>query len=91
MSDTISLTMTLFGAFRTYTGGQALRLSAPAGATLAQVRDLLEGELRRRFPSFADAELLAVSAFADERQILDDDTVLADGAAVAVLPPICGG
>ncbi len=91
MSDTISLTMTLFGAFRPYTGGQALRLTAPAGATLAQVRDLLERELRSRFPSFADAELLAVSAFADERQILGDDTVLADGAAVAVLPPICGG
>lgn len=91
MSDTITLTMTLFGAFRRFTGNQPLRLVAPTGATLAQVRDLLELELQARHPSFVGGSLLAVSAFADEHRILADDTVVADGASVAVLPPICGG
>lgn len=91
MSAPLSVELTLYGAFRAHVGGAPLRLTLPAGATLADARRELGAALRARAPGFVDDALIAVSAFADERRLLRDDTPLADGAAIAVLPPICGG
>ncbi len=91
MTPHLSVEFTLYGAFRAHTGHAPLRLTLPAGATLADARRELPAALRAVAPGFADDALLAVSAFADERQLLRDDTPLSDGAAIAVLPPISGG
>lgn len=91
MRETITVTVTMYGSFRTYTGGRPLRLTVPAEATLHDVRLRLEDEIRNRTSKTSAIALLAASAFADEEQVLRDDMPVSDGASIAVLPPIAGG
>lgn len=91
MKPEMNLTISLYGAFRAYADDPTLRLTVPADTTVGELRALLDRDLHARHPEFAGSELMTRSVFADDRDILRDHAVLRDGAAIAVLPPICGG
>lgn len=91
MKPDMELTLSLYGAFRAYTNGQTMRLTVPSGTTVGELRALLERDLQCRHPGFNGNDLVSCSVFADERDILRDQAILADGTSIAVLPPICGG
>lgn len=91
MTNTLHLTLTLFGAFRQYTQGSSLSLDVPVGTTIVTLRPLLEQALRQRYPQFSNAGLINDSAVADANSILPEDTALTDGMTLAILPPVCGG
>jgi molybdopterin synthase sulfur carrier subunit len=95
---TTAVTVLVPGALRSETGGQG-RLSIPvaAGGTLRQVLDAVaashprlarrirdeQGVLRRYVNVYVDGE--------DCRRLADQDTPVAAGAEIQVLPSIAGG
>jgi molybdopterin converting factor small subunit len=90
---TVQVQVRLFGAFRA-SGSDELTFVVPRGTEVRAVRRRVGEALRARHPGFADDALLAVSALADERRVLDDGEPLgdlADRVCLAILPPVCGG
>jgi molybdopterin converting factor small subunit len=90
----IRVCVQLFGAFRKYSSGSALRFEVPPGTTVSALRAHLGEALRSLCPAFPDQALLDVSVLADEDRILDDGQSLGPGldeVSLAVLPPVCGG
>ena len=77
----VELTLSYYGPLRVLEG-HALQMRN--GSTVADAK----AELMRRFP--AQRELLRVSAFGDDREVLRDDSPLRTGA-YSVLPPVSGG
>ncbi len=83
----------LFGAVRAC-GSAALTFVRPRGPEVRAVRRRVGEALRARHPGFADDALLAVSALADDRRVLDDGEPVGGGGervTLAILPPVCGG
>ena len=74
----------LFGAFRAH--GDALVLMVRKHGCIHDVRAALLARLGAQ-----RAELLAQSRFADAKAILAEDSPVADGAKLSVLPPVSGG
>lgn len=90
MSQSITLTIKMFGAFRKYHPG-TLDVSVPADCSIADVKSAMVDALRRTNPSFADYELVDKSVLADSRRVLKADERLQQATALAILPPVCGG
>lgn len=85
MADsTIKITLRLFGAFRAH--GETLALEMPVGCSVQMIKDAL----RKKLPA-NDAALVADSAIGNDREIIMDDRVFDKDAALAILPPVCGG
>ncbi len=91
MAKTISLTINFFGALSKYSSDSAICLTQPHDVALSSVRQALLLHLQKQFPDFSDAELLAISVFANESQVLSETTVFIDNTTIVVLPPVCGG
>lgn len=89
----VELRVKLFGAFRQWAPGGEVTLTAPAGATSAQVRRLIGAALAQVGAGPAGAALLERSALANEKRLLGEEWTVPPAKAVdvAVLPPVCGG
>jgi sulfur-carrier protein len=84
------ITVNLFGAFRDYVADARVELELPDGATIADLRSALDAHGRAHWSGYRP-ELLRVSAFASEAEVLRDrDPLPADGR-LAILPPVSGG
>jgi molybdopterin converting factor subunit 1 len=81
----MTVTVKLFARARDLAGADAVRVELPQGATVAGLRR----ELSRAYPSLAG--LLARCAVAVEAEFARDGDVLAEGAEIALLPPVSGG
>lgn len=84
MSDSVNLTINLFGAFRRYDNGKPLTLILSRGVTIAEVRRALKDALHNH-------PLIDDSVLADETQILSEDATFECDTHLAILPPVCGG
>lgn len=75
----------LFARARDLAGANALDVELPTDATV--------GDLRRQLAQTAPrlAGLLERSALAVNEEFADDAFVLAEGAEIALLPPVSGG
>jgi len=83
-ADSISLTVRLFGAFRRY--GTTAQVTVPAGSTALAIKQKLAEVL-----GAGAADLVRDSALANDNTVIDDAAVVTPGAALAILPPVCGG
>ena len=81
--------LALFGAFRDYDASGQIQLQVEGGQ-VADLRAALQQYGQQHWPGFRP-ELLANSAFANERQILRDGEPLPGDGRMAVLPPVSGG
>ncbi len=91
MSDNITLTISMFGAFRAFSGRGPFVIEVPHGATLTQVRLAVKQELKQHNAEFSNYALVDESALADEKAILHEDAIFTCNATLAILPPVCGG
>ncbi len=80
----------LFGAFRDLGADPLVEVELPQDAVVADLRDALHRRWSAEQAGF-NPGLLRCSAFADETQVLREREPLADGATVAILPPVSGG
>lgn len=83
MSNSIILTVNLFGAFR-MGGGKSVMLTLPKGVGLDDIRQALKSVLDNH-------PLIDSSVLADEKRIFTKDVVFEHNAELAILPPVCGG
>ncbi len=83
MTD-ITITMRLYGAFRSYQ--DCVSLSVPAGSPVAAIREAL---CRALGPQARD--LVMDSVFANDTTILPSGFVIDADSTLSVLPPVCGG
>lgn len=86
----MTITLNLFGAFRDFVPEACLQLTVPDHATVADLRAALDAHGRRHWSGFR-SELLRVSAFASEHELLREHDALPQDGRVAVLPPVSGG
>ncbi len=91
MSGGITLTISLFGAFRPYGNGDTLTLEVQRGANAAAIKNRLKEVLKQSCPEFDKAALVDESALADDTQVLAEDATVQESARLAILPPVCGG
>lgn len=89
MSGGITLTISLFGAFRPY--GNAITLEVPHGTDVAEIKNRLKIALKQSRPEFDKETLVSESALADDRQVLTENATLTENTNLAILPPVCGG
>ena len=87
----IEVKIRLFGAFRKYGDGSEIRIPLPKNASINSLRSVLGTRLEELYPGFGEAGLLQDSAFANDTEILRNDSTLDRDCVVAVLPPVCGG
>lgn len=88
----VLVTVRLFGAFRDLpVPDGALRVALPRGATVAELREAIAGELARAVPERDATTLVRRSAIGNEREILAETARLETSGEVALLPPVCGG
>lgn len=78
----IAVNVKFFGAFRKF--GQGLKLSVPAGSTVATIKK----SLQERLDGYG---LVSDSVLADDNTILRDGDVIEQDAELSILPPVCGG
>jgi sulfur-carrier protein len=86
----MTVTLSLFGAFREFEPTARLSLEVPEGARVADLRAAVDAHGRAHWSGFRP-ELLRVSAFASEAEILRDGDALPADGQLAVLPPVSGG
>lgn len=84
-AQTIALRVLLFAALREAAGAREVSLDAPAGCTVAQLRE----QLAASYPALA--RLLPNAAVAVNEEYADGATPLQAGDVVAVIPPVSGG
>ena len=65
--------------------------TATGTCTVAELRQRLSIHLREPAPSARELELLTCSAVASDDAILAETSLIANGALVAILPPVSGG
>ncbi|MEK6746163.1 MAG: MoaD/ThiS family protein [Pseudomonadota bacterium] len=91
MSGSITLTISLFGAFRPYGNGETMTLEVPQGVNVREVKNHLKVALKKARADFDKAALVDESALADDTQILAEDMTISTSTTLAILPPVCGG
>jgi molybdopterin converting factor small subunit len=91
MPNLVPVRVWLYGAFRKYGDGEELVVEMPEGSSVADLKQGLAAKLGELSPGFREHGLIEVSVIADESAILAPSTILSPGAALAILPPVCGG
>ena len=89
MTQPITLSIKMFGAFRKYHQG-ILEVTVPSGSTAADVKAALAAVLRKEHAQLND-ELISKSVLADNQRVLGTDETISTPLALAILPPVCGG
>lgn len=79
----MKVTLQLFGPFRPF--GEQLELTLPEGAAVQDLRP----PLMERLPQMES--VIRSSRFATETEVLPENAPLADGALLAIIPPVSGG
>ncbi len=88
----IEIQVRLFGAFRKYEKNQALiSLKIPELSSIEGVKNSIASHFKERFKDFSDEALIKDSAIADERRVLEANTLIERSCTLAILPPVCGG
>lgn len=87
----MTLTLKLFGAFRDLEPSGEVVLELPAQASIADARAAFAELAQARWGERFRPRLLAVSAFASEREILRDADAIGAARELALLPPVSGG
>ncbi len=87
----ITLSIHLFGVFRSVSSGVPLCIEVPAGASMVQVRQALKSAFKQSHPDFEADALVDESALANEQEILPEEMVFRQDTSLAILPPVCGG
>ncbi len=90
MTQTIQITVRLFGTFRKF-HNTPLSLTLLSGASVSDIKIAVGQALQALNPAFNDLELLEKSALADDRAVLNPDASLTADTQLAILPPVCGG
>lgn len=86
------MTLRLFGAFRNLQSEPELSIEIPTGIkTIGDLRQILAAHLGALTPGFDAAGLLAKSAIANDREVLQDDASFQASDRLALLPPVSGG
>lgn len=91
MSGSITITISLFGAFRPYNKSGTLELEAPKGVNIAEVKNRIKAVMKQSEPEFNKEALMDKSVIADETKVLAEDSILTESVNLAILPPVCGG
>jgi sulfur-carrier protein len=86
----MTVTLSLFGAFRDYDPSGQVQLDLPADATIADLRTALDRHARAHWSGYRP-ELLNASAFASSCEVLRDREPLPADGLLAILPPVSGG
>jgi molybdopterin synthase sulfur carrier subunit len=81
----VNVEVRYFAAAREATGITGEALEVIAGSTVADLAEILT----ERHPALGTA--LHTVRFALDRQFVDDEAVLSDGAVLALIPPVGGG
>lgn len=87
----MTLTLKLFGAFRELDPAGQITLDLPTGASIADARAAFAMQAQARWGEHFRPGLLAVSAFANETEILRDADAIGTARELALLPPVSGG
>lgn len=82
------MTIRLFGAFRNLQNDPELKLETDA-KTVRELRQALAKHFSDVKPGFDAVGLLAKSAIANEKEVLQDTSPVSD--RLALLPPVSGG
>ncbi|GAB4188604.1 MAG: hypothetical protein Tsb002_15030 [Wenzhouxiangellaceae bacterium] len=80
-----------FGAMRDYADNSGYIDLASEAATVAQLRSDLDQWLRQHHGAEYSPALLASCVFANDQQLLAEDSPLTAAMPLAVLPPVAGG
>jgi molybdopterin converting factor subunit 1 len=81
----MTVTVRLFARARELAGGDAVRVTLPAGATVGQMRE----RLARECPALAG--LLPRCVVAVDAEFAEDGMNLRESSEVALIPPVSGG
>ena len=90
MSQIITVSIKMFGAFRKY-HADTLAIDVPIGSLATDIKKMLASKLRQINPAFNDEELVEKSVLADNQRILSHDEAITTPLSLAILPPVCGG
>ena len=82
----MNIEIKMFGAFRAL--GESLSLTLPDTSTVADMSAQLEAQIS---DYSALLDLLPVTRFSNETEVLSADAPLKPGITYAVLPPVSGG
>ena len=82
----MNVTLKMFGAFRAL--GETVELTVPGAATVSDLSAQIAARISDH-PVLID--LLPVSKFATDTEILPAAAALTPGGAYAILPPVSGG
>lgn len=88
MTEQITLTVRMFGAFKKYRQGN-LTMTMPFGSSISEVKSKLVNELQKSHP--VDADLVNKSVIADSTKVLRESEIVLEDSILAILPPVCGG
>lgn len=83
--DMITVTLEFYGVLRGLAGTRSEAASFAAGTTAGEIRDAVGAR------SDALRQALRGVAIALDEKLVGSDTVVPDGAVVALLPPVSGG
>jgi molybdopterin converting factor small subunit len=84
MSKEILVRVKLFGTFRSY--GEYLDFTLQESSCVKDLKQAMKDKVEEK-----DFPILESSAFSDDKQILQEDSLLDGLNEVAILPPISGG
>lgn len=84
MTEKITVTVRLFGAFREY--GESVTFQVAPAISVLDVKERLGKEL-----GVKDTTLIHDSAIANDDEIIGNNAVLTQDSLLAILPPVCGG
>ena len=90
MSESITLSIRMFGTFRKYHNGNLLLNASPC-VTASTVKELIAETFRQSIPTFIENDLIDKSVLADNTRILAQDECITESCTLAILPPVCGG
>lgn len=86
----ITVTITLFGAFRKY-DQQFVMLELPKDSSVFEIKKHLESKLLSINTTLSEHGLVKHSVLANDSEILSDTVMLVQDTKLSILPPVCGG
>ena len=86
----ITVTITLFGAFRKY-DVQFVTIELPQASSISDIKKYLKDKLLSINANLFERDLVKHSVLANDSEILNDNVVLVQDAKLSILPPVCGG
>lgn len=94
MSESLTVTIQFFGAFRNFANSfgskNYVEIPCDCPCSVAQIRIVFKQLLQTCCPLFNES-LLEHSVFASENSILSETTVINQSSQLTILPPVSGG